>query len=767
MTEEVNEPGQPTEHEPGIPRHKVLVAGSRWIKGNYNQISRLAKLIGAKIMDEENWILLNNGASEISSPAERVVSIPRLVCDAALEELRKSDNLNVEEESRKRILTLHPEKYDGKLHKIGKVEIAGENAHLRRVELAEQADAIITIEGSFGTKDIIEQTIRSKKPLLPIACTGGESAKGWKDSEEYILHTFGIKKQSEEYEMLTTTKGLEDPSVLSDLVIKIIKDNLEPVESAVPSHTDNPTEEDLLDRKTFAKVLAMQLNDILDEGRKKVGEVKVRSDNTRHAGAFLLHIDGTWGSGKTSLLNLLRKELEEQPNPWVVVYYNAWQYQSVAPPWWSLMLSVYNQNAQTLWGVRKKRWRTIKLKIVEHFWRLLVGRSRLLFGIALLSFVIGVSLLFGPSLLGTKMPAQKPSTEFLDLVKNQVPGIIAIIVSLVSGITAITKSLLPGSERAAREFEELTSDPTKHLRSHFESLIKMVNDPVIIFIDDLDRCNADYTVRLLEGIQTMFRQADVFYVVAADRRWLYSSYEKVYSSFTSGVKEAGRPLGYLFLQKTFQLSVSLPHLEPARKRSYLRRLTGSKQDENRDDKTIRAKVAKDLEMIPPAEIENRLNDATGDQYYDQIFRQEAALKLEHPRSKEYTEHLLQPFADLLEANPRAMKRFVNAYRIARALKVLGSAHVDKKKLALWTILTMRWPTLADYLQDNPQLIEQIRTKKRFVYNTDLDEDLQSLLCDADVYDVVTGKDIGTFLDEETVRTMAGLQMLGTKRGLVM
>jgi hypothetical protein len=266
----------------------------------------------------------------------------------------------------------------------------------------------------------------------------------------------------------------------------------------------------------------------------------------------------------------------------------------------------------------------------------------------------------------------------------------------------------------------------------------------------------------------MFRQADVFYVIAADRRWLYSSYEKGYSNFTSGVKEAGRPLGYLFLQKTFQLSVSLPLLSPILKTNNLKGLTGSRQVENQDDKTIRAKVANVLKKVPTAEIEDKLNKGTEDRNYDRIFRQQAVLELEHPRSKEYTEHLLQPFADLLEPNPRAMKRFVNAYRIARAVKILGSVDVDQKKLALWTIMSMRWPSLAEYVQNNPQLVGEIRTKKKIVY-TGIDNELQSLLCSEDVFDVVNGKGDGTFLDEGTIKEIVELQMgtLGTKRGLVM
>ena len=85
MTEKATEPGAYSNtnvysntYSPDVPRYKVLVASSRRIQSNYGQILKLAKMVGAKIMDEENWILLNNGESETTS--EGIVSIARLVC---------------------------------------------------------------------------------------------------------------------------------------------------------------------------------------------------------------------------------------------------------------------------------------------------------------------------------------------------------------------------------------------------------------------------------------------------------------------------------------------------------------------------------------------------------------------------------------------------------------------------------------------------------------------------------------------------------------
>jgi hypothetical protein len=47
-------------------------------------------------------------------------------------------------------------------------------------------------------------------------------------------------------------------------------------------------------------------------------------------------------------------------------------------------------------------------------------------------------------------------------------------------------------------------------------------------------------------------------VVAADRQWICASFEKEYEAFGKSIGEPGRPLGYLFLDKMFQVSVSVP-----------------------------------------------------------------------------------------------------------------------------------------------------------------------------------------------------------------
>ena len=47
----------------------------------------------------------------------------------------------------------------------------------------------------------------------------------------------------------------------------------------------------------------------------------------------------------------------------------------------------------------------------------------------------------------------------------------------------------------------------ENLADHFGWLIARARRPVIFFIDDLDRCNQDYVVDLLDSVQTIVQDA--------------------------------------------------------------------------------------------------------------------------------------------------------------------------------------------------------------------------------------------------------------------
>jgi hypothetical protein len=174
-------------------------------------------------------------------------------------------------------------------------------------------------------------------------------------------------------------------------------------------------------------------------------------------------------------------------------------------------------------------------------------------------------------------------------------AIVTGVTGLIVGISTFARaSVLSGSARAAQSFVQAAVDPMARIAKHFGELIGWVgNHPVVVFIDDFDRCQAEYAVNLLEGIQTLFKDRRVIYLISADRRWLYTCYEKVYKEFGDTTKEPGRSLGSLFLEKAVQLSVSLPRLTSDLQTRYWNYLIGEgeeKEDQLKKDATIQAET---------------------------------------------------------------------------------------------------------------------------------------------------------------------------------
>jgi hypothetical protein len=140
-------------------------------------------------------------------------------------------------------------------------------------------------------------------------------------------------------------------------------------------------------------------------------------------------------------------------------------------------------------------------------------------------------------------------------------------------------------------------------------------------------------------------------------------------------------------------------------------------------------------------------------------RREAAVRrLGTPELLRHTEHTLSRFAGLLEPNPRAMKRLVNAYGVERAVQILEGHSQDlvnaREKLALWTIVRSRWPLLAEYLSEDTRRLdavkdgpapEELKDDKRW-------PNVAELFGDDEVRRVLAGEGLdGVELDEEAVR----------------
>jgi hypothetical protein len=286
------------------------------------------------------------------------------------------------------------------------------------------------------------------------------------------------------------------------------------------------------------------------------------------------------------------------------------------------------------------------------------------------------------------------------------------------------------------------------VKEHFAQLADWAY-PLAILIDDLDRCKSTYVVELLEGIQTLFRDVPVTYVVAADRQWLSDCYKAEYGGFAGFAEEPGRPLGYLFLDKTFQLSAILPTIPPDMRSDFWARLVDRAPSIDRDELSQArddaagkfAETTTEEEVWKAWEAFDKDPGSTPAQRRATL--EAVAIQLSTPALQKQTEHALRPFAPLLDSNPRAMKRLVNSYGIVRDIETLNKGSLGdrsaQQRTALWVILQLRWPTLAEHLKRHP---EDLRAFQEFMPDAapaDAPADLQALFVDPEVRRVVRGE----------------------------
>jgi hypothetical protein len=207
-------------------------------------------------------------------------------------------------------------------------------------------------------------------------------------------------------------------------------------------------------------------------------------------------------------------------------------------------------------------------------------------------------------------------------------------------------------------------------------------------------------VELLQTVQTLFRHARVLYVVAADRDWVCASYQQMYKTFNESIGEPGKSLGHLFVEKVFQLSVEVPRLSESERDRYWDELV--KSNLPLELEAQRGLVDQATREIDSADTESKIIEIVERYRNDpnvagivaaRAFRQMQAAPVQKER-----EHFLSAYAKLIEPNPRAMKRLLNAYGFRRGFDIQSRRRSDPDALVRWTILENRWPILADYLE---------------------------------------------------------------------
>jgi hypothetical protein len=585
------------------------------------------------------------------------------------------------------------------------------------------------VDPDAGRRETVGDWLRQVVPLYDVAEVES-SAHGFIDADLTLLALAELEP------LLAADDGW-----LHELAVIRTGTSLRPHRRARETRwrSDEPTgpDGDRLNRRRLALELTRRIRELVAPGD---------GDDT----SFLMLVDAPWGTGKSSLFRCMEADLRTEPEQFLVVRVNAWREQRCGVQWWTLLNSLQTAMADEATSRRRR----LRLRWAVRRERLLARWASLVVAVLVILAVAGALVVVGARSAG----GAESWFKFA-----------ALVTTLFAAVFGVIQYVAPSSARAQRNLVERSDDPTHEVSRLFSRTLRRARRNVVYLIDDLDRCDEDYVVEFLEVVQTLVREAPrarptdggvappsgLCLVVAADSAWIRTSYEKHYATF-AGTGQPGRPLGYLFLEKLFQVQVRLQVPSALLGRDFMSSLLRM-DDEARGEvdvereEAVAAKAGIDIEEARSAfDVAEALHLA--DQLADPVAREKlmeaGALKLADPAMQRATQHALLDFAGLLEPNPRSMKLFVNAFGILSFLRALEGVTVPTAPLALWTIVEIRWPELALHLRGRPEAVSDQAVA------AELPEPMQALLARPEVVAVVRSTRWGP-LTAKRVRECAG------------
>ena len=353
---------------------------------------------------------------------------------------------------------------------------------------------------------------------------------------------------------------------------------------------------------------------------------------------------GDWGSGKSSLMKLVQKEIEEKyPKnekkkdtvKTLCIEFNGWLFEGYEDTKTSLCGAILDALAD------KKRFS----KEVTDYAKELIKKIDI-------NKILGKGVKYG-----------------LDLFLSGGIGILTDL-SLSSLLSTIKSN---AGEVQAKDIEEILSmlkknDKTrteiKNFRNEFKDLLKKSKvENVVVFIDELDRCLPDTVLEVFEAMRLFLFVEGMSFVIGADERLIQYSIKSKYKEVPGNNLDIGKE----YLEKVIQYPLYIPQLTRAEVNQYLACLLLKQTLSDEKFKEILGIV---YTLTPDQDFSmDLISDKAPD--LTENCKQEMAL----------ARQISSVLAPSINGNPRQCKRFLNTLYMRLKLAEARNVILDKNILA--------------------------------------------------------------------------------------
>lgn len=369
-------------------------------------------------------------------------------------------------------------------------------------------------------------------------------------------------------------------------------------------------------------------------------------------------VSGSWGSGKSSMVKMIGKELlsrDNAHNKYIFLDFNAWLYQGYDDARSALLHSV----SDTL-SIKMKEQ---KIPETNGAWERLKNFTKRInwFQVSKLTLPLLAGLIPGVNAAGA-------IGVFISAIASSLSNKANVEENSENVNTALEK-LTPELESIIlNESDKTITEQVEELREDFKSLLESLNMKLIVLVDDLDRCLPDTAISTLEAMRLLLFVDRTAFIIAADDQMIRNGVKAHF-----GDVELSEGLVTSYFDKLIQVPIRVPHLGVAEIKVYIVLLyLEAALNQGKITERYLSEAKKKLnELLSQAWRQDVDKDAImkvlGDGIDQTII--DAVSMAEQLASILVT-------AETIQGNPRLIKRFLNALEIRKKVAKFNDMTID-------------------------------------------------------------------------------------------
>jgi formylglycine-generating enzyme required for sulfatase activity len=323
----------------------------------------------------------------------------------------------------------------------------------------------------------------------------------------------------------------------------------QPKQSA-PLLSDRAADRDLLDFSPYTNTLLDIVRDPKTEGPLVIG------------------LFGKWGSGKTSLMRFIERDLRERQPAFRVAWFDAWKYEKEDALWRALLLRVVD-SLRVFENGADKTPRELKIaieRLEQRLYREVEWEDK------------------GNLTIDLPKLGKAAAGSAIRLSFAMLPGFAAEAVKAAQealGKAEDTNTLFDAIQRESVKHRQAQLRSLEQFQHEFSALIETHiiknNQRLVVFVDDLDRCLPEKAIEVLEAIKLFLDVRGCIFLLGLDQEVITRGIKVKYRDFAvdEGAESEKRiPIdGAAYLEKIIQLPFRLPQIEPTAMKPFVHELS--------------------------------------------------------------------------------------------------------------------------------------------------------------------------------------------------